>query len=463
MQRRGIMQIRITLAINLWLYMYRQQYLLQQHLKTSHPVGSTGPIACKLCQKSFSIVTALQSHLVKSHSAYIASRTGKCVTKEKHKVLNGAHKKATERTSEVMHNGDVHDMNDNHACTESNNGTNGKRVSSNSQEWQPDRTTLHLDIEPAINTFPMKHQVICSPDSTTDAFGITKTDPTTLPLVNEDSKDSLEEPKWYLGAPDGKMEEMRVSYREKHDHKKPERDMDDSVSQGSIDNDDIDVISSALDSPVCQLSPRELQVEPSSTTSPGAPTVGHSPGRSPEDSSIISIDSTPVASPTCPRVGSSPAFLADDTSQPTTIGACESEPASPGHRDLSPNAELLYGQCGDSDDDLVKRRITVENQRRESMSSDFEVDVETDGDEIREESLISASHITTPSKDSPFTASVSEDLDSLQDSPPERARGLNVSPEKNTVDTPVKVAEDVFNMEDQGNWFLIWYRSLQDN
>ena len=150
----------------------------------------------------------------------------------------------------------------------------------------------------------------------------------------------------------------------------------------------------------------------------------------------------------------SPAFLADDTSQPTTIEACESEPASPGHRDLSPNAELLYGQCGESDDDFVKRRANAENERRRgSMSSDLEIDVETDGEEDGDEPLISASRTTTPSKNSPFTTSLSED--SLLDSPPERARGLNVSPEKDTVDTPVKVAEDVFNMDDQGNCFSL--------
>ena len=93
----------------------------------------------------------------------------------------------------------------------------------------------------------------------------------------------------------------------------------------------------------------------------------------------------------------------------------------------------------------------------EACQADFEIDVETDGEEVRKEPLISASHITTPSKNSLFTTSVSEDLDSLQDSPPERARGLNVSPEKDTVDTPVKVAEDVFNMEDQGNCFPFRY------
>ena len=432
----------------------RQQNLLQQHIKTSHQVDTSAPKFCKLCQTSFNTVTTFHSHLVKSHSAYFASKTGKCATKDRPRLhrqaLNGAHRQVMKKASDVIHNAATHDVNDNHGCSELHNGTIGNRVSNNNQEPLPDRTILHLDIDPssAITTAPVKHQFICSPDSTTDAFGITKTEPSILRPLSEDNKDSMEEPKWYIGAPDGKMEEMKVSYKDLKGQSKSMEDMD-SASQGSRDTDDIDIISSALDSPVCQLSPRELHVEPSSTTSPDVPSLGNSPERSLEESSIISIGSTPVASPACPRVGSSPANI-DDTSQPSTIEACESEPASPTIREISPNAELLYGQCGDSDDDIVKRRAN-EQVKRHSISSDSDIDVETNL-EVREEPLVSANHLVTRDfrarKDNFLSSSVSEQK--LEFSSPERARGLNVSPEKNTVDTPVKVAEDVFSVDDQG-------------
>ena len=360
-----------------------------------------------------------------------------------------------EKVSDVKRNGAIHDMNDNHGCSSKfRNGAIGNRVSNNQELL--DRTILHLDINPrsAINTFLAKHQ-ICSPDSTTDAFGITKTDPVILPSVSEDSKDSMEEPKWYIGAPDGKMEEMKVSYTDVQGQSKLKDDMDDCASRSTRGTDDIDVIRSSLDSPVYQLSPGELQVEPSSTTSPGAPSVGNSPERSPDDSSIISIGSTPVASPACPRVGSSPAMIADDNSQPTTIEACESEPASPATRDASPNAELLYGQCGESDDDILKRRVN-EQVKRQSISSDSDIDVETNT-EIREESLVSANHLMSrgfvSGRGSFLSSAVSEQQ--LELPSPERARGLNVSPEKDTVDTPVKVAEDVFSVDDQGTNLIL--------
>ena len=433
---------------------------------------SSSSIICNLCQDSFSTRTALQSHLVKSHSAFLANRTGKCVTKDRYRlpgqVLNGAHKKAMKKVSQVMRNGAIHDVNGSHG----NNGSLGNRVSSDNEEPLPDRTLLHLDINPtpAIDTIKINHQNICSPDSTTDTFGITKTEPTTLAPGGKDSKDSLEDPHWYIGATDGETEEMDVSFQAENGRNRSVGEVDDNVSQGT---DHID-LSSPFDSPVCQLSPRELLLEPSSTTSPGAPSVGNSPA------SIISIEDSPIAIPACPRVGTSPAFIADETSQPTTEEVDESMPLSRANQDATPDAgnnerepddpELLYGQYNDqyndSDYNITKQRVDLDDQaRRHSLSSASDLDGDTDT-VLSNNQLVSTSRLRSqgvaPRKRVLLSSAVGlegaaekklefKKHELLVHDTPEKVRGLNVTPDKSTVDTPVKVPEDVFSVDDQGN------------
>ncbi len=468
---------------------------------------STSSVTCKLCHEGFPSGTSLQSHLVRAHAGYLANRRAAKHVVQRHvsssgkdrsmlhrRAVNGAHRSGLKQRRAVLLNGALKREKTDCITSGYNKVHNGRNLGPGS-----DRSKLQLDIDPTTATSPVdKHQGICSPDSTTDALGVMMSAITKeieeTGSEGGDSKDSTEEPKWFLGAPDGEMEEMNVSFEELQDD-----DEDDSVSRGTRDTEeDVDVISSAHGSPVCcGLSPEDqqlLQSELSSTTSseitarsseehkpavmqeseeeedaPGEYHGKSSPEGSPEAESTISIDSTPLGSPQGPtfptRVrGGSPGSLSSlatteeaiDWSAPCT--PTSSPPPPHQHTDCDP--ELLYGQCEDSCDNEAPTSEGVDDadicrrRRRPNSASPSPQCYSISSDSDSEDSEILVRARDKRRRKVPASrgfAQVVQDRGSV-DSEPENARGLTVSPDKGNIDSPIKIVEDIA-IDDPGTFY----------
>ncbi len=474
---------------------YRKQWMLQQHMKTSH--GATSPVQCKVCSDSFASVTELQSHLVRTHSSVLGARS--VCNKVHRQALNGAHRhrKAAHRNGVVRSNSQQPETSTARRESKPTPGSGNrsvvkKRVSNGRIRHKKadhatgsDRTMLGPDIDRSSEVeprSPVNHQIVCSPDSTTDALGNTNSIAGARDPAEENSADSSEEPRWYLGAPDGAMEEMDVSYEQETNGRKSS--VSDSASQGTLDMDDVDV-TSEVDSPVSHSCAGEVPLKPSSTTHSGAllhqfperagspsvirigstPATSPAPGsefdstagntasigrrslvpadgeHSPVADSVISIGSTPVASPTVLTTPCSPSgSIVDDASFATTEAASDSVPVTPG----SPNngrilddPELLYGQCNDSCEGSITGPKAAACPRRSAASSD------SDDSEIL---------IRPRDKQRRRLARALRRQQAAVAGSPERPRGLTLSPDKPGVDSPLRVREQPSDPEEQGTY-----------
>ena len=389
--------------------------------------------------------------------------------KDRHKlhklVLNGAHKRAafmkqdsSEDAASIKHIGAISDVNGNRTS-----GNHGSQEPS-ATEPRPDRTLLHLDVNPSSDTAAstpehamdsVSHKAMCSPDSTTEGFNVaSKSDDN--PTAEENNKDSPvdQEPKWYLSGPDGNMEEMDVSFdTEKRDvsfetdgsqrdipRNIALEDYEDVGSQGTRDTDDIDVTTSALDSPACSLSPEP--VEPTSTTNGLVTELPHC-DMSPTEERTGSVNTD--------LLDSSSLNESEDVNLLRTVGEAFNE---------GQNKKIDKELEGDlSIQEAPRPETSSENVApRPSIASVTDSDIDDDSDQVmlKNDPLVSTIRLSkgcvTPKKVM-FLSSAA----GLDDTP-EKHMGLNTTPVKKVTESPnvvdSKSQDDVFRLpmddENQG-------------